>query len=289
MIELDQIYIIPAKIFELILYIIVLSSLNKKYKGVSIFKRPSLHQYFVLGIAGWILYMILDIIIFAIAPLSLSEPLTPGIMQGYTIEYPSLLFANILRDIGIIGAIFTAWFYCMAAVRINTGISLNGKIFGSDKKILSIKNFKLTWGHFSSILAVTILIIFIILDQIKIEIIDSTTIHVSSDWGIAMILIIILYSISTILMVQQLFKIRKTQMEIEYKHRATLLGWSIIIFTSGILYWALMGILLGNYESIKQFSLVFFYFGHIIWMISAILIFQAFKQIKSDLGKDEQN
>jgi len=135
MIELDQIYLLPAKIFEVILYIIVLFSLNKKYKGEPLMKRPSLHIYFFLGIAGWLLYMILDTIIFAIAPLSLVGPLTPGIaIQGYTAEYPSLLIANLLRDFGIIGAILTAWFYCMAAVRINTGISLNQKIFGSEKK-----------------------------------------------------------------------------------------------------------------------------------------------------------
>jgi len=289
MIELDQIYLLPAKIFEVILYIIVLFSLNKKYKGERLMKRPSLHIYFFLGIAGWTLYMILDTIIFAIAPLSLVGPLTPGIpIQGYTIEYPSLLIANILRDIGIIGAIFTAWFYCMAAVRINTGISLNQKIFGSKKKIIPLKNFKLTWGHISLILALTIIIIFIILDQIKIEIIDSTTVHVSSDWGVAMILIIVLYSISTILMVRQLFSFRKTQMEIEYKRRAKFLGWSIIIFTSGIFYWALLGYLVGNFESLKQFSLAFLYLGHIIWMTSAVFVYNAFKQPKSNLEKDEQ-
>jgi len=289
MIEIDQLYLLPAKIFEVFLYIIVLFSLNKKYKGVPLMKRPSIHIYFFLGIAGWILYMILDTIIFAIAPLSLVGPLTPGIpIQGYTPEYPSLFIANLLRDIGIIGAILTAWFYCMAAVRINTGISLNQKIFRSDKKILTIKGFKLTWGHFSFILAIFVLIIFIALDQIVIEVIDSTTIHVSSDWGVAMILIIVLYGLSTILMVKQLLELRKTEMEIEYKRRAKFLGWSIIIFTSGIYYWALLGFLVGKFEGLKQFSLAFLYLGHIIWMTSAIFVYNAFKKRKSNKEINEQ-
>ncbi|QEE17030.1 hypothetical protein DSAG12_02862 [Promethearchaeum syntrophicum] len=290
MIEIDQLYLLPAKIIEVFLYIIVLFSLNKKYKGIPLMKRPSLHIYFLMGIAGWILYMVLDTIIFAIAPLSLEGPLTLGDpIKGYTSEYPSLFFANILRDIGIIGAILTAWFYCMAAVRINTGISLNRKIFGSKKKILPIKGFKITWGHFSLLLAISLLIVFIILDQIKIEILDSTTVHVSSDWGIAMILIIILYGFSTILMVKQLFELRKTQMEIEFKRRAKFLGWSIIIFTSGIYYWALLGYLVGAFPSLKEFSLEFLYLGHILWMTSAIFVYSAFKQRKSDSIVVEQN
>jgi hypothetical protein len=288
MIESDQIYILPAKFFELILYSIVLFSLNKKHKGEKFSKRPPLHRYFVFGIAGWIFYMILDSIIFAIAPLSLIEPVTPGLIQGYSSTYPSLFIANVLRDFGIIGAIFTAWFYCMAAVQINSGFSLNRKIFGSNKKILTIKDFTLTWGHIASFFAVLVVLTFIFLDQIKIEIIDPTTIHVSSDWGIAMLFILALYGTSTLLMVYQLIKIRKTPMEPEYKQRASYLGWSIIIFTSGILYWALTGSLLGNYEKMKQFSLVFFYIGHIIWMISAVFVFQAFKGVKSNSEISEE-
>jgi len=103
-----------------------------------------------------------------------------------------------------------------------------------------------------------------------------------------MILIIVLYGISTILMVSQLLGLRKTQMEIEYKRRAKYLGWSIIIFTSGIFYWALLGFLVGNFESLKQFSLAFLYLGHIIWMTSAIFVYNAFKQSKSNSEINKQ-
>ncbi|XEO74994.1 hypothetical protein WKT22_00007 [Candidatus Lokiarchaeum ossiferum] len=283
LIENEQIYLIPAKIFEIITYILVLYTLNRKYRGINLRKRPPIHQYFVIGISAWIFYMIFDTIIFVIAPLSISTPLlSESPYQGYLTGYASVTIANILRDIAIFGAICHAWFYCAAAVKIQTGVNLTRKIFGSDEEILTIKTKSLTWGHLAKIFGFIILIAVVYLDQIVINVSDST-IHVSSDWGIGLILILILYTTSTILMFRQLVALRNKPMEAEYKTRAKLLGWSIIIFTIGLYYWGLTGSLLTwliNWKpEIASYSIIFLYLGHFIWMLSGIYVYLAFRDV----------
>ena len=283
MIENEQLLLLPAKIFEIITYILVLFTLNRKYKGINLRKRPPLHQYFVIGIAAWIFYMVFDSVIFVIAPISISGPiLSETTYQGYFTEFTSLTIANILRDIAIFGAICHAWIYCAAAVKIQTGVNLTSKIFGSKEPIFTINKKSLTWGHLARFISVIILIAVVYLDQIVVLVKSDGIIHVSSDWGIGLIVILILYSVSTFLMFRQLMALRDKPMEAEYKKRAKFLGWSIIIFTIGLYYWGLTGFLVDWVPSLAGYILIFLYFGHIIWMISGIYVYLAFRDVNKE-------
>ena len=283
MIEPNQLLIIPAKLFEIFAYVMVFNALNRKFKGTNLLKRPSLHKYFLAGIGGWIYYMFFDTIIFAIAPLSIPETLSATEpLVGYTTGYASLTIANLLRDFGILGAICMAWFYCAAAIKIQTGVSLNEKIFQSKEKILTINNKSLTWGIIAKIFAGIILIIYIYLDRIAVHINPDGTVYVTSDWGLGSIFIVILYTLSTILMFRQLGSIRNKPMEPEYKRRAKFLSWSIIIFTIGLYYWGLTGFVGKQFPSLANYSLFILYFGHFIWMISGVYVFLAFRVVNKE-------
>jgi hypothetical protein len=272
MIESDQLALIPAKLIELAFYLAVLFALNRRNKSTPFFKRNALHQFFLIGVLGWIIYIFLDSIIYVIAPLSLSEGLpAETVFFGYS-EYPSLLWANILRDFGMLGGIIMALCYCAAAVKIFNGTNIFTTVFESTVR---------------KALVFIFVIVVVLLDVVTVTYITPDAIHVSSGMGIqaiqnfpiSSILIILIFSLSAFLMIRQLINIRRTDMEPEYKNRARKLGFGIITFTVGLYYWILTSVVFLFLPSLASFSLFFLYFGHAIWTFSAILLFLAFRKI----------
>ncbi|TFH30142.1 MAG: hypothetical protein E4G98_02615 [Promethearchaeota archaeon] len=282
MIENNQLYLIIAKVIELILYVVVFYTLNKKYLGVPYKNRPSIHRFFLLGIGGWILYMFLDTIIYVIAPISIPVTALKGAeFTGYSIEYPSLLIANILRDIAIPGALVMAWVYCAAAVQINNGININERFFFSKEKLFPKKeNIKISRGLFYRLIAIVSVISVIILDRIVVHVIDNGQVHVASGWGIVNTIFLLgFFTYATFLMIKQILYLRTTQMEAVYKKRAQNLGWGIITYTAGLYYWGLVGVIFQNLTAsdYNTLILIFLFLGHGIWSLSAVFIFLAFR------------
>ncbi len=289
MIENDQIILLPVKIFEVILYLFVLISLNKKYKEISFSQRPPIHKFFVYGILGWIWYMIFDSIIYIIAPLSIPEgtifPLVQiggeflPIIQGYNIEYPSLFIANILRDLAMPGGIIMAWFYCAASVKILNGVNLHEQVFGSEEKIIDMGKVSLKWGTLWKICAIIIIILLVALDGIIVKEKNSGDVDIVSNWAYGTFLILIFFTFATILMVKQMINLRKTEMDDEFKNRAKNLGRSIITFTIGLYYWGLLGSIakLLPDQTLEIANIIFLIIGHVIWILSAIYVYLAFQ------------
>ncbi|MHA1795934.1 MAG: hypothetical protein ACTSUK_07470 [Promethearchaeota archaeon] len=291
MIELHQIYLLIAKIVELALYFYAVFALNKKYHGVKFSDRPALHRFFITGLSGWIIYLFFDSIIYVIAPLSIPESATINavnfVFSGYDSAYPSLLWANILRDLAIPGALFMAWTYCGASVLINRGTNINEDFLFSDDLVFP-KHWKIPIKkkQLYPVLAFLFILLMVYLDRIEVHVIADGKIHVTSAWGIINSLSLILFfTFATILMVQQMRFLRTRSMELEYKRRALFLGWGIISFTIGLYYWALTGIIFQNMTASETLILVFLYLGHVIWSSSAIFIFFAFHQ----KGKSKEN
>ncbi|MHA1672743.1 MAG: hypothetical protein ACTSYI_03865 [Promethearchaeota archaeon] len=288
MIELNQVYLVIAKIIELVLYVVVAFTLNKKYKGIPFKKRPSLHRFFLTGICGWILYMFLDSFIYIIAPISIPDTVPIGTEFGlYPIEYPSLLIANIMRDIAIPGALVMAWVYCAAAVQINNGININERFFFSKEKLFPEKdNVKISRGLFFRIIAFISVVSVIWLDRIEVTLLDIGQVHVASGWGIInSIFLLAFFTYATILMIKQILYLRTTQMEAVYKKRAQNLGWGIISYTAGLYYWGLVGVIFQGLSANNTVILIFLFLGHGIWSLSAVFIFLAFRSTEESTTK----
>ncbi len=295
MIENNQLYLVIAKIIELMLYVLVAFTLNKKYKGIPFKKRPSMHRFFLSGICGWILYMFLDTFIYVIAPISI--PVTTPVdtrFNVYPIEYPSLLIANILRDIAMPGALVMAWTYCAAAVQINNGININERFFFSKEKMFPEKDkIKISRGLFFRLIAIVSVVTVIITDRIVVHVIADGQVHVASGWGIINTIFILgFFTYATILMIKQILYLRTTQMEAVYKKRAQNLGWGIISYTAGLYYWGLVGVIFQNWSASNTVILIFLFLGHGIWSLSAVFIYLAFRSTDESTTKssteDEQ-
>lgn len=283
MIEIHQVYLLIAKIIELVLYFYAVFALNKKYRGIRFSDRPALHRFFITGLSGWIIYMFFDSIIYVIAPLSIPDSVAvDSVFSGYDTAYPSLLWANILRDLAIPGALFMAWTYCGAAVLISRGTNINDDFLFSDDQLFPEHwKFKLPLKkrHFYPVVAVIFILLMMYLDRIEVHVIAAGKVHVTSAWGIINSLsIIVFFTFATILMVQQMQFLRTRSMEPEYKRRAQFLGWGIISFTSGLYYWALTGVIFQNMTASDTLILVFLFLGHAIWSSSAVFISLAFRQ-----------
>lgn len=280
MIETNQVYLLIAKIVELVLYVAVFQALNKKYRGIPFKQRPSIHRFFLTGIGGWIIYMFFDSIIYVIAPLSIPDTIAVGeTISGYPTAYPSLIIANILRDIGLPFALVMAWVYCAAAVQINNGININESIFFSEDPLFSDNpKIKILKGQMYRFLAVVVVIAIIALDRIEVHVIAEGQVHVTSGWGIVNTIFILgFFTYATYLMLKQLIFLNSSPMEAEYKRRARNLSLGIIIYTAGLYYWGLTGIIFKGLSAGNWLILVFLFLGHAIWSLSAIFIFLAFK------------
>lgn len=290
MLENDQLALIPIKLLEVFLYFQVLRSLNKKKRGVPFLNRPTLHQFFVLGIAGWIFYMFFDTIIYIIAPLSIPSSLEGDFeFYGYQSGYPSVFWANILRDIGILGALMMAWFYCAAAVKIHKGINLHQKIFLNQTSAGIFSNTRITWGKINTFLGFLLLGLIVAFDRIAVHVIEGTKVHVTSKTGIGSILITIFFSVASILMLMQMIYLNHADMDHVSKQRARRLGYGIVLFTCGLYYWMVTGLiinlLINRFPQIENFSLGFLIFGHLIWTLSAFFVYLGFKNVNQSEEK----
>ena len=100
LIEWLHVYLIPAKVLQVLMYGMNLYLLNQRFKGKNWRNRPLLHRLFFTGMMGWLIYIFLDIFIFALAAYSfdtLAPQGTTQIFSGYDINYPSLFWANIFE------------------------------------------------------------------------------------------------------------------------------------------------------------------------------------------------
>jgi len=127
-----QYYLEPAS------FLIVTIILFIRYIGSNQNERPLLNKMFILGLSGWFLYSIMDIFLFELAWSAIPTDAPLGLYTGYPSEYPKLLWANIMRDFAIFGAMIMNWSFLIAAVCLKYGEAKTKHLFFQNKLMILI-------------------------------------------------------------------------------------------------------------------------------------------------------
>ena len=271
MIEQLQLLLILPKLIESLLFGLCAYELNKKYKETPLLKRPQLNRVMLIGILGWCVYITLDIIIYIIAPLSFSLDVPADTYMGYHPDFPSLVIANILRDIAMFGALTLYWSFIVSSFSIRFG----------EKKTFNI--FRGNPIAFILILGINGVLIFG--DRIKVVMLDNQEVNVSATWtgfyGFFLIIIFIQFSLSIIFLIASIISTkRKYGFNTTLNKKMTLILLGVTFMGIGNLYWVILGRLVPQLNSlltIISIRAIFFSVGHLIWMSSAFFMYKATK------------
>lgn len=265
-----QLILAIPKTVETMLFLIIILKLNKKYKGLSFREKPQLNTLYLIGLLGWLIYISLDIFIYVIAPLSFSELTPPAKYIGYDSNFPSLVIANILRDLGFVGALVISWCYFIAAFNIRYGENQTKRFFGKNRVIQAL-----------------ILISSVILsagDAIQVEIKDRKAI-VNAKWsgieGAFIIIVILLFITSVVLLTFSLRSTLPSFSDKKLRKRIKLLILGTLFMSFGHIYWLVLSQLIeipaiAEILSIQTWYITAHWIGHMLWTLSPIFIFSGF-------------
>ena len=260
-----QILLALPKGIEAVLFFVIISLMIRDYKETPFKERPQLHQLLLIGLSGWFVYITLDIIIYIVAPVSFPFSAADGIYTGYPSQYPSLLIANILRDIAFVGACLIAWCYFIAAFNIYHGTLKTSEIFFKKKHYLSL------------MMGISILIV--VMDQVSVKIVDHQT-QVKAVWtgvsGFFIFLNITIYIFSSILISKALNVAKHGSPSPEFRRKTTYLARGILFMGFGHTYWLIMGLWASQDPAIfTSIANVFIMqlIGHFLWLMSPVLIY----------------
>jgi hypothetical protein len=274
LVEVLQLILIIPKGIQSLLFLLNIILINKKYSSTQWKERPQFHKLFLMGLIGWFIYIALDILIYTVAGISMTE-LTPiGNYAGYLLEYPSLLIVNILRDIAFLGSMIMSWCYLIAAFALRFEEEKIKEAFTSNKIVLTIM--------------IVISIIIIAGDIIQVSV-EDTGITVSGIFngfaGFAIILNVSVYVFSAILLYATLRSVAKDDPSKSFRRRITFFMWGVIFMGLGHIWWITLGIIsIVNPKLLIFPLLMYFFIGHGFWIASPILIYFGFarKSSKND-------
>jgi PAS domain S-box-containing protein len=275
-IEPLQYYLVIPKAIESVLFLVNVILGYRIYHNNAWKERPLFHRLLIVGMAGWFIYITLDIFIYLLAPVSMEGVKPAREFRGYPMDYPSLFYMNILRDMAMAGAIVTLWCYFFAALNARYGE-------------VKITNFMRKHPILTIIISVFSILI-IVTDTIVVNVKD-TGVQVNAAFtglsGIFLFLTIIMYLIAAVVLLLTLRKTGTTENQenpqkldekkIAPKKRSHLsLGIGILLMSVGNAYWVLLGIIqsMGTNLFTSPLERLYTHFlGHIIWAISPIFIY----------------
>ena len=269
LVENLHVALIPAKIIEVCLFILVILLINQKFKGTPVKKRPLLHQLFFYAMIGWTLYIFLDIFIFVFAAYSFEGYAPAGetlLYSGYDADYPSLFWMNIFRDFAMAGLITQVFLYLLVPSCIERGEQKTREVYLSKGR----------W------LIPLILILVVVANDQIVVMIYGNHIRVDTDWnGIA--LFSLLFVIGTYLGVS--FRIHKTlsktaenQPSKAYKTQVKRLSFGIFVMGLGYIYMLMMGMIDEIFPVWGNSNKIWLgWIGHMIWASSPLFIYFGFK------------
>ncbi len=264
---IHQIIIIP-KTINLLTFLLISIKLIKKYKQIAIEQRYVLNRVFITGFLAWILYILLDMILYPLASLSF---MNQGIEQMnllvyYPEQYPSLLYANILRDIALGAAFIMAYAYLFGAL-----ILRKGELWVEEKVL------KKTW----LLILILFLTLFLIAnDTIGVKVVDGDII-VEAVWngaaGISILLTIIIYALSSLVMASVILKIEYNERDLKREFSKIAIG--MMMMGLGSIYWFIFGYIREVLHFSQIIVLIGYFVGHLIWMSSPILIYRGLSKM----------
>ncbi len=258
-----------------------LVALYTKYVDIPWNKRPLLYKLLLCGIAGWIIFILLDSFIFIFAPISFEPVIGPVKYLGYNSNYPSLLISNILRDISVIGLLTVLWSNLVVTYNIMYG---NEKTW---KKILHNKILILFIVCFS--------IIMIIGETISVKIQDNIFIvdaEFSKLSGICIVIFLIIYIFVSILFVFSFRHGSKNFFFGTYRRQIKFLELGTIFIVIGFLIRVITGFFLTIF--IKEYPndlLIFLshFIGHLFWIFSPIFTYFGIKVPFEEINLENEN
>ena len=259
---LQEILIIPKSI-EVLLFLIVSIFIAKQFRNAPRQERPLLNRLFLAGIIGWTVYITLDIFIYVFAGWSFDALSPLGTYSGYNLEYLSLLIVQILRDIGMAGAMIITVSYFLAAFTIQMGEIKTRRYFFNIPSFVGIS---------------VISLVIIYYDQIAVTI-SASGISVSAIWnswsGLSLFIIILLYIMSAIILSLALREANISENSKETKRKIRFLIAGVLFMALGHFYWFILGqLVIYAPLFIGMFNVIALYvFGHMLWATSPICIY----------------
>jgi hypothetical protein len=269
----NEILLLPAKIAELCSFLVIAIMMRKRGK-------PSLPNSFYLSrtlsnaFFAWAVYVSCDIPIYLFAALSFNPAVPTPIsgVTGYPLAYPSLIVANILRDIGMTFGQLNFILILFATYQIRHGeAAFKKNVARSPIFIIIISVYLTVSGIFDGIQVV----------------INPSTVGVSAVFsGMSLIMIIIMisaYFYSAIKFKRALFE-GIEEAERPLKRRLVVLSLGILLLGIGHAYWLVLGILRfipALVLFLRTNASILSMIGHLIWACSPILIFFSLRTSQS--------
>ncbi len=255
-----QILIAPIKVVEVFSFLLI-ALIVKKRGGKPLRDQFYLNRTMFYTFISWVVYISVDLVIYLFAALSfdLAVPTPSTGVTGYDLAYPSLLIANILRDVGMAAGLLNALFIFGAAYQVRFGRArFQKKISRNPLAIIII-------GLFTAFT--------IFFDQIKVTITSTSVVKISATFAdlalIFLSVIIAIYIYGAITFRTSIFKGIK-EADDRFKSRLQYLSIGVLLMGIGHAYWVLTG-------AIGASDLIFKILGHLIWVISPLLMYVALR------------
>ncbi len=132
---ISELVLIPARIIEAILYLILAIYVKKRGKQGD--SASQLNDVLFVAFLGGFLYSAVDNIVYLFGGLSFDPNIVLN-KEGYEIAYPSLFLANIFRDIGMAGMLLNIWCLFIASIEIKYGVAWAEKKILKNKIVMAI-------------------------------------------------------------------------------------------------------------------------------------------------------
>jgi hypothetical protein len=260
-IDITRLIVVLAKIGDCTLSALIAIIIKRRSKYI-------LNTLFSFALIGWAIYIGTDTILYQIAPISL------------------LFFniANMLRDIGMIGISIVPLCYIFAAFLIRDGEEIT---FHQKRKRLVLAfvvNFAIIMGV---IMNDSIMVYQKNADGTK-TLIDPATLpptvpySVNFDsvslWGRIAFIFYLSYVAWYVAAIYLMFIVQKRESGVE-KQRAIYIMIGILMIPSGIVYY----VLLGTFKVPPDIYAILDILGHIIWMLSPIMIYLSLRLQQSNV------
>lgn len=260
-----HVYLIFPRTFEAIVFIICAYLLKIKDKkpnhpGYEIYK--SLLSAFII----WIFYMIVDILVPIVAPLSFrTETLDFGALDavtfmGYLTEYPSLFAANVMRDMqSVLAAIFI----------ISTNKIAFITKYGCEK---GLKMFKRKIRYIIYALSSLLIVLFDTTGVIIYENFSVETIYYFNNGAVlGMLTFLVVITKACGILIAEYIKGRDLLSDSERRLlKLFCLGYSFLAI--GMWYWIIIPLIIPNHK-----RLIFQSIGHFVWSLAPVTLYMALK------------
>ncbi|HMF33612.1 MAG TPA: hypothetical protein VKK79_19470 [Candidatus Lokiarchaeia archaeon] len=265
----EEIWVAIPKVIEIFFFVLI--AIGVKNRGGRSYKdQYYLNRTFFFAFLSWVFYITCDLFIFLFAAVSF-DPTVPITAVGYDLGHPSLLVANILRDIGLTGGLLNAIFLLIAAMQIRYGEKETKR--------------KVTRNPISIIVIVAFLVIGGAFDMIKVQIGSNGNVSINPYYASVTIITLstavgVYFAAAFALRSSLYYNIKEAPPLL--RRRLRLLSFGVLLMGVGEAYWILKGVL----NLVPAFTVFITtndlwlkIAGHCIWILSPVLIYLGLREL----------